>query len=855
MRLGSLFPQQKTLASRPRPGKVAGTSAATEIPKKANQAGPIPVEWPKVRPQKVKDYRPVTTVAELEAYLDRCQETGYGSFDWETSADEETRKKFELERAKYNVACQEVEYRRKDAVAEATEKERAKLNKEFDREKAALTKNFEAVRTKFRQAPLDPWKGQICTVSISAAPDESRVVPISHRVGKIFEPDMSRDEARTLVLDTLERRLFQNPKVIKIAVNLSFETKFAAKYAKYILMPVADPLVMWTRCMQVTAPQKIKDPKKPTSGLGLKPMTKEVFGVRMGEFLDLLTKHNVSFFDEIDASQGDGLTYSAEDADYGLQHYLYWLEVARQIPGYDKWLHEIEMPFSRVIGLMEYWGMPWDTQLAEMKRQEAEIMQEQAAEEIRKIAADTFGIEVNPGKTGKTGDVKHVLFDKMKIPAAKWSDKTKDPSLDEEAIIDMRFMLENKLQALDEEKYLGVALPDGWEAIDPEKDPNLQKEQRGAIRIAKRESHPYRDKAIQLLDAIQRIQTYSTLLSAHIVGREKHLNEASGRIHASYTPWTETSRLNSFHPNGQNVPRPDNDAFGIRNFFQARPGKVLFFIDFSGFELRLMAWRSGDETMIEIFRTGGDMHRKTAATVTGKPEDEVTKKERTDAKPANFGIAYGGTEHALQTQFKTEYKIRRTLDECYEMVQAVKKTYPRVPEFQKTIATEASDKGYVSTIYGYIRMLPGINSTHRGTRQSAERQAANTPIQGSAADVMKKCQNAVYDQIGSETVRQRLIDTEGFAVEDELYPPFMVHGHVDMIAQIHDEIIFEMDDDPTVVTQAMEWIKETMELPPIENFPVPIEAEPSVGYRWGDKMPIDKWLQSHSSLPSGNEGA
>lgn len=264
-----------------------------------------------------------------------------------------------------------------------------------------------------------------------------------------------------------------------------------------------------------------------------------------------------------------------------------------------------------------------------------------------------------------------------------------------------------------------------------------------------------------------------------------------------------------------------------------------------------MAWRSGDETMIEIFRTGGDMHRKTAATVTGKPEDLVTKKERTDAKPANFGIAYGGTEHALQSQFKTEYKMRKTLDECYEMVQAVKKTYPGVPAFQRAIANEAADNGYVSTIYGYIRMLPGIHSTHKATRQSAERQAANTPIQGSAADIMKKAQNAVYEQIGTDTARHKLMEDEGPNYDDILYPPLMIHGHVDMIAQIHDEIIFEMDDDPGLVQQAMEWVKGTMELPPVEGFPVPIEAEPSVGYRWGEKISVEKWLEGRkASLPT-----
>ncbi|MEB8638314.1 DNA polymerase [Bacillus cereus] len=283
--------------------------------------------------------------------------------------------------------------------------------------------------------------------------------------------------------------------------------------------------------------------------------------------------------------------------------------------------------------------MNWDPNLATQKKQEAEIMQEQAAERIKQIAKETFNIDINTGKSGKTNEVKSLMFDYLKIPIAKYG-KT-GASLDQEALIDMAFMLENKLNDIDEEKYLGVSLPENWENTDPEKDPTLDKLERGAIRIAKREPHPYKEQALEVIDQLKKIQKYTTLLSSHIIGREKYLNFMSGRIHAGYSPFTETGRLNSFNPNGQNVPRPDNDEFKIRNFFVPKPGKILFFIDFSGFELRLMAWKSGDEVMTELFNTGGDMHRRTASVMTGKPEDEIVKKERTDAKAGNFGRVIG----------------------------------------------------------------------------------------------------------------------------------------------------------------------------------------------------------------------
>lgn len=868
MRLGGLFGSslggKKPLASAPK------TPAQTTQPGPSNLAAALPkkpkynpnkpfahVTWPKAPPQQVKDYKPILTLADLEAYLARCEATGRCGFDWETTANEDTRQRW---------ADYVADYKERRAAAEITDP----IDKEYDEKRKA-----------YLRSPLDPHKGEICTVSLSAAPHEARVVPIDHRRGKVFEPRLTREAARKLVMDTLDRKLFRLTTVKKVAVNISFETKYAARHEKYIMGPVSDPLVMWVRCLQLVAPEKLIDPERPNTGWGLKPATKHVFGVEMMDFMALLEKHGVEFFDELDASGGEGLKYSAEDADYALQQDDYWMQIAQQIElpadcpnrTYADWLLQIEMPFGRVIGLMEYWGMRWDENMAAVKAQEAELAQEAAAEGIRKLALDLFDLEINPGKTGKTNDVKHLLFEHMKVPAAKWSEKTSDPSLDEEAIIDMRFILDNKLESLDEEKYLAVELPEGWEQIEvpqpfevPDGMPTLDaiaaadahrnkyaawydlgKDEQAAIRIARRDPHPHKDAALKLLDLMVTIQKYSTLLGTHVRGREKYLNEVTGRIHAGYGPWTQTARLSSFSPNGQNVPRPDNDTLGVRGFYVPGPGKILFFIDFNGFELRIMAWKSDDETMIELFRTGGDMHRKTASVLAEKPEDQVTKKERTDAKPGNFGISYGGTEHSLQKTYKTDYGMRKTLDFCAKVVAAVKAAYPGIPRFQRSIALDAREKGWVGTIYGYIRPLPGINSTKNGTRSGAERQAANTPIQGTAADVMKARQNEVYDEIGRGTaLRYDYGKRAELAAElwEAIQSAPLWHGGTDMIAQIHDEMIFEMDDDPATVAAAEAWIKRCMEQPPIAGFPVPIEAESSVGYRWNDKKSVSDWLKS-----------
>jgi DNA polymerase-1 len=890
MRLGGFFNQPKTLAkpitakpadnSQPLP--VPGASLAKAIAPR-RRPGDFGIVWPAIPPQQVKDYKPILTRADLEAYADRCEDLGVCSFDWETTASKAAREAFAAYQAEMLAKIDQA----KATPIDTTDKDAVK---QAEAEIAFLEAQLDSARKEYLKAPLDPHRGEICTVSLAAAPHEARVIPIDHKQGRVFEPGLSRDEARKLVMDILDRRIFRNRKVVKIAVNLSFETKYAAKYGKYILMPVADPLTMWVRCLQVADPKRLKDPKKPATGWGLKPATKAIFGVNMGEFTELLKKHGADFFDEIAADSGDGLAYSAEDADYGLQHYFYWSEIARQIKderqgtNYYDWLHEIEMPFARVIGIMEYNGMAWDNQLAEMKRQEAYAAQAAAIEEMKTIIKDVTGLDVDPGKTGKTNGVKYVLFNMLKLPQGKPTDKG-GVSLDEEALIDIKFMLENNLADLKEEKLLAVQLPEDWETIEipPEEDGSLQapalegpaqlltaeeftarygrwlelgKDEKAALRLRRRPPHPHKEAGLRLIELMGKIQKYTTLLSSHIDGRKKWQNPVTGKIHANYTPWTDTARLNSNNPNGQNVPRLDNDELGVRNFYVASPGKILFFIDFSGFELRIMAWKSGDQVMIEIFCTGGDMHRKTAATATGKPEDQVTKVERTDAKPVNFGITYGGTEHSLQKTFKTEYGMRKTLDECARLVDAVKKTYPGILKYQEEIALQAREDGFVSTIYGYIRLLPDINSTNKYDRQSAARQAANTPVQGTAADVMKRAQNEVYEETGRGTAlvfdaAELGVDPAQLAADRGEAPPILVHGRTDMEAQIHDEMIFEMDDDPDVVEAAWKWIQATMEKPPIEGFPVPVEAEASVGYRWGQKIPVQKWLEEKRAAQKG----
>lgn len=827
MNLSSMFPNTKTLAATIAPKAVVAAPETTTKTLPASLSdlmgrktpGKFNIQWPKMRTQGLKNYKAITTVQELKEYIAFCESTGLGGFDYETAGDENHRT--------------------------------PPMNEEGN----PITEK--ALDSWLKNVNLDPWKANVCAMSLSAQPDDARAIFIDNPGRRHFEPTLSRQEARKLLFDTLETYFFTNPKIVKIAVNMPFEAKFTAKYGKYILMPCADPFIAWIRVTQLVAPNKIKNPKKPFTGKGLKPMTKEVFGVTMTEFTEVLKKNNALFFDQVPNDGQDALLYCCEDSDYAVQHYLYWDAIAKQIPNdnpiyntYSDWLHNIEMPFTRVTGLMEYWGMYWDGDTANIKRQEAEIQQQAAADEIKALAKDYFKLDINVGKSANTNDVYSFIFDTLKLPAAAWSQKTKDASLDANAVMDMIFMLENKLIDPDEEKYLEASLPENWETIDTEKDPTLDKATRQRVRIAQRQPHQYQEIGVKLLKAKQKIQKYATLLSSHIEGREKYVNEVTKRIHAHYEPWTETARLSSDSPNGQNVPRPDNDDLGVRMLYKAAPGKVLFLIDESGFELRLTAYKSNCPVMIPAFINKEDMHRKTASTMTGKDPKDVTDHERSGAKAGNFGSVYGGTEYALRKTFK-KLGIRKSLPECKIIVDAVKKTYPGIPEYQIASVVLAREQGYAETIYGFKRLLPCINSSNKYDRGDDEKRAQNTPIQGSAADIMKLAQNKVYERVGLDTAKvnsganfqpwggfddyTRELLTEG--------TPRFIHGHTDMVAQVHDEIIFENDDDPDLVEAFASLVQKLMEMPPLPGFPVPLEAEASAAYSWGKKTKLPKWLE------------
>lgn len=775
--------------------------------------------------QEYKDYKVITCRVELLSYFTRCMETGFCSFDFETGPDDEEYRRWHIEESILNEKKNQI-IKDLNIWKEKNDEEMVKSLKLMEKEVMAELKEKE---TFFKRSPLDPHRARICTVSISAAPHESRVIFLDHKIG---ENHYIYEESRKYAIDSFfkdfNHQILMNPKILKIAYNLSFETKMLLRKNIYIEKNVADPFIMIVRTLQAFAPEEIKDPKNPASGKGLKAMTKRFLDVTMNDFTSVVSESGHNFFNEMSNEDPEALNYSAEDSDYSLQLYNYFLELAEGIKiddciykNYSERLHAIDMPFQRVIGQMEFHGFKWNEIKAKEVKEQAEKEMELARRKIIEIGRQVYYefksqgrpdmeclLNLDPGKTGKNSSIRFLLFDVLQCPVASRSDLTNKASLDHEAILDMKFMVENDLAEIEDE-----------------------------YKESKSKFYRHKDYLLRLLNAMDDVQKYGTLLSSHIYGREKFVNPITGRIHASFSPWTETSRLNSFNPNGQNVPRSSTDKFGIRNVYQPAPGKVLILIDYAGFELRLIAWASRDKTMLDILNNDGDIHAKTASTLTGKPESEITKEERMAAKSGNFGIGYGGTMYALRSTYK-KMGIRKSLEYCNDVITAVKNTYPRIAHWQEECKWEAQKKGYAQTIYGYRRLLPNINNFNNKLKKEDERRAANTPIQGSAADIMKRVQNVIYDRIASDTYYESISGI----------PAIFSHENINQIQQFHDEIVLEVSNNITLIKHIVSWIVKEMETPPIENFPVKLVAEVSIAEKsWGNKQDYSDWLKQYEN--------
>jgi DNA polymerase-1 len=242
------------------------------------------------------------------------------------------------------------------------------------------------------------------------------------------------------------------------------------------------------------------------------------------------------------------------------------------------------------------------------------------------------------------------------------------------------------------------------------------------------------------------------------------VNPDTGRVHTSYhQAGAATGRLSSNDPNLQNIPIRTEDGRRIRKAFVAPPGRKLVACDYSQIELRIMAHLSEDTGLLRAFAAGADIHRATAAEVFGKPLDEVSGNERRAAKAINFGLMYGMSAFGLAKQLD----IGR--GEAQDYIALYFNRYPGVRDFMERTRKEAHERGYVETVFGRRLYLDNINARNQGLRAGAERAAINAPMQGTAADIIKRAMIAIDGWIAGHA------------------------GQAKMLLQVHDELVFECD--------------------------------------------------------------
>lgn len=309
------------------------------------------------------------------------------------------------------------------------------------------------------------------------------------------------------------------------------------------------------------------------------------------------------------------------------------------------------------------------------------------------------------------------------------------------------------------------------------------------------------DAGEKIAEKIIEHRHYSKLKSTYTDSLIGFINKTTGRVHSSFMQTgTLTGRLSSNNPNIQNIPIRDSEGQKIRECFIAPKGKKIIAADYSQVELRLMAHTAGVKSLIEAFNKDEDIHSLTASQVFNVPLSEVDKDLRRRAKAINFGIIYGMSKYGLAKQLDV------TVEEADNYINSYFARFPEIKNFMEQTENEAKLNGFVTTPFGRKIYITGINDKNGRVRSYALRSAINAPIQGGAADIIKKTMGDVY-----KALKENKIDAK-------------------LIMQIHDELVFEVDEDKAENTQKI--IKEIMQQ--AVSLTIPLTVDANIGDNWGE---------------------
>ena len=508
---------------------------------------------------------------------------------------------------------------------------------------------------------------------------------------------------------------------------------------------------------------------------GLKKLVPELLKVELPTFESVTDGR---FFDELNYEDAETIRYACADSDYALRLYhLFnnWFDM--NLPKHRYIVENIESPTAVYVGIMKYNGIPLDVELMQSKSEEAQEQINQLREDIH-LTIGNIDIGANAG----TKDFKDYLYKTLGLPVLKTTEKLSEAADDEAMILLSEWCKKN------------------------------------------------RSELVPLFDMIKDYRKWNKLKSTYIDGYLKFLNSSTNRIHPDLMPLaTQTGRFASRNANLQNCPRKDNDPIGVRNFIRADDGKVLLSLDFSQIELRVGAFYCQDEKMLETYRSGGDIHAQTTSVIFSIPFSQATdkntphyKERRAIAKNCNFGVFYGLFPRGLQRTLKFKAGLDKSLEDCTEIISNLKAGYKGLETWQRKVKTNASVRGYSETYLGRRRYLSSINSADWGKKSFAQRCALNTPIQGTAADILKIAITRIL-----KGLNERM--------------------WIRPILQVHDELVVEVPKDK--LNEAVSFIKKCMEEKPFLAFDVPLVAEEAVGKTFGTLKDLEGGKLPQPSAP------
>lgn len=600
------------------------------------------------------------------------------------------------------------------------------------------------------KAALDPAKSHICTISLSVKEGSGIMVPVAHKLGKNID---------SIEFGAWLKDFLTNSNITKIAHNLAFESMFS--YARGIV--IQEPVYDTIAASQLTL-KSAYDFRKLTDS-GLKKLAGELFGEPLPSFSSVTDGRH---FDELDPEDAETIRYSCADSDFALRLYNRFNEwFDKFLPKHRFITEKVESPTAVYLGVMKLNGVPVDFKLMQERKAEAQAEMERIRKEIAFIIGD-----VNIGSNCSTNDFKNYLYKVLKLPVLKVTESNREAADDSTMIMLKEWCDENR----------------------PELSP--------------------------LFTLVQEYRKWNKIASTYIDGYMKYINDVTGRMHPNFFALsTDTGRFSCNSPNCQNMPRKTNDPIGVRNFIKAPEGHLIVSCDYSQIELRVGAHYCQDKIMMDTYSSGGDIHAATTSVIFNIPYDQAVdkhaenyKERRTIAKNVNFGTFYGLFPRGLQKTLKFKAGVEKTVEECDEIIRNLKAGYPGLVTWQEETKAEAMRKMYSETRLGRRRFLPNIRSDDWGKKSFAERCSMNTPIQGTAADILKLSLGRIL---------------KGLPDRPWLKP----------ILQIHDELTFVIPEDR--LDEAVAFIKGCMEPKPFPEFDLPLVAEASAGPTFGQMEELE----------------